>query len=444
MSAYRFDGYRLDVDRQQLIANDHVTPLSSKIFGVLHCLVRAAGRTVTKDELSSEVWQGVDPSDATIVQHVWFVRRLLDERARNHKYILTVPRRGYRFVPRVTYDVEEGIKGGAVAIGAASQKGEPRVWREYFTGMHFAEKRDYGSLRRALQHFNAALALDRTFAPAWIGIAGTYSNMAFYAFEKWTNVLPTALRAITTAIEFDRTSALSHCVLAQIRLAQWDVFGAQRSVETAGNLDAGCAGVYQLSSFIDMWRGDTELAVANAKRTVTLVPSDIAAHGTFANALAAQGDFQNAIESYSKILELDPSCRIARQGRCEAYAADGQLHLAIGDLERLPRTPPNISRSACVYAFSGDRLSASRLFKELQKKSNIQYIEPHCIAQVHIALGRYDEAARLADNAIANHDLAFPAMLNSPLLHGPMKDRQLRQTLSNIRDALCRPSKKIG
>jgi tetratricopeptide (TPR) repeat protein len=185
-----------------------------------------------------------------------------------------------------------------------------------------------------LQHFDAALALDRTFAPAWIGIAGTYSNMAFYAFAKWTDVLPTALRAITTAIEFDRTSALSHCVLAQIQLAQWDVVGAQRSLETAGNLDAGCAGVYQLSSFIDMWRGETELAVANAKRTVALVPSDIAAHGTFANALAAQGDFQNAIESYSKILEVDPCSRIARQGRCEAYAADRQLHLAIGDLER--------------------------------------------------------------------------------------------------------------
>ncbi|HZY96015.1 MAG TPA: winged helix-turn-helix domain-containing protein [Candidatus Cybelea sp.] len=443
MSAYRFDDHRLDVDRQLLQCGDRVVSLSPKLFGILHCLVRAAGRTVTKDELISSVWEREDVSDATIVQHIWILRRLLDERANSHRYILTVPRKGYRFVPRVTYAADTAVTG-AIAIADPSQRGEPRVWREYFSGIRYAEKRDRSGCRLALKHFNAALSLDPTFAPAWTGVAGACSNMAFYAFATWDHVLPMAMSAVTKAIYFDPTSALAHCVLAQIRLAQWDVLEAERSLDRAGNLDARSPAVYQLSSFIQAWRGESEPALANAKRTVALVPSDIAAQGIFASALALQGDFTNAIASYTNILEAEPACRIARQGRCEVYAASGELQLARKDLELLPRTAANVSRLACVNAFRGDTLGASRLFKELEQRSTIEYVEPHCFAQIHIALGRYDEAVRLTEKAVASHDIAFPGMLSSPLLAEPMKDRKLRQMLGDVRNLLCKPRRKIG
>ncbi len=174
MSGYRFEHYRLDVDRRVLIARERVIPLSEKIFGVLLCLVRAAGRTVTKDELIAEVWGQEDTSEATLVQHVSLLRKLLDERPASHKYVLTVPRVGYRFIPRVAHDGEPFVTLGVEAIGDGSQRGEPRIWREYFSGKHWAERRDRNGLNLALRHFSAALRIDRTFAPAWIGIAATY------------------------------------------------------------------------------------------------------------------------------------------------------------------------------------------------------------------------------------------------------------------------------
>lgn len=438
MSAYRFDGYRLDVERRLLIAGDRVIPLSAKAFGVLHCLVRSAGRTVTKDELISEVWQYEDTSDATVVQHILIVRKLLEDRASSHKYILTVPRKGYQFIPRVTYDVDLSGTPKTIAMGDVFQRGEPRVWREYFIASNYFQKRDRGSLSLALQHYNAALSVDGTFAPALMGIAGTYANMAFYAFTTWEKILPAALTAITAAIKLDRTSALAHCVLAQIQLAQWDVEGARRSLELAGNLDGQSAAVHQLQSFFQAWRGETESAIASARRAVAVAPGDIATHGTFASALALQGDFQNAIDSYSQILEVEPACIVARQGRCEAYVAAGQLYRAKEDVEHLPRTGSNLSRLACIDASLGDEVGASRSFKELERRAAAEYIEPHVMAQAHIALGHYDAAVRLTERAIANHDLLFPTMLSSPLLHKPMQDRRLRRMFSEVRKSLCR------
>jgi tetratricopeptide (TPR) repeat protein len=218
----------------------------------------------------------------------------------------------------------------------------------------------------------------------------------------------------------------------------------ERSLDRAGNLDARAPAVYQLGSFIASWRGEADLAVADAKRTVAIVPCDVSAQGTYANALAVQGDFENALAAYTNILNLDPSCRIARQGRCESYVASGQLQLAMKDLELLPRTPANVSRLACLYAFLGDSFSATRLFKELERRSITEYVEPHCLAQVHIALGRYDEAVRLTERAIASHDILFAGLLSSPLLAAPMRNRRLRQMLGDVRNSLCKPNRKVG
>jgi hypothetical protein len=81
---------------------------------------------------------------------------------------------------------------------------------------------------------------------------------------------------------------------------------------------------------------------------------------------------------------------------------------------------------------------------ELQRRASREYVEPHCIAQIQIALGHYDEALWLTDKAIASNDLAFPAMLTSPLLAEPMKNSRLRHVLLDMRKLLNRSQQKIG
>jgi tetratricopeptide (TPR) repeat protein len=233
-------------------------------------------------------------------------------------------------------------------------------------------------------------------------------------------------------------------VLAEIQLARWNVAEAERSLDRAASLDSGSAAVFQLHSFMHAWRGEHEAALASAKRALALAPTDTAAHGLLANALALAGDFANAVASYSEILDVDPTCRIARQGRCEVYAAEGRFDLALDDLDQLPHTPANLSRRACIRAYLGDRLSAIRLFRELQRLSASRIVECHSIAQLHIALGRPDEGLRLIQRAIETHDLAFPAMLSSPLMYVPMQDRKVHQMFADVRNSLCRPRKKIG
>ena len=114
-AVYAFDGYRLDVEKCLLYgAGGHSIPLKTKAFETLLFLVRNPGRVVERDEIMEAVWPGIVVEENNLTQHVSSLRRALGERKDDHRFILTVPGRGYRFVADVTFPVETET-GGTVS-----------------------------------------------------------------------------------------------------------------------------------------------------------------------------------------------------------------------------------------------------------------------------------------------------------------------------------------
>jgi TolB-like protein/DNA-binding winged helix-turn-helix (wHTH) protein len=92
-----FGRFVLDLERGSLHSGEREIPLRPKTWAVLRHLAENPERLVSKDELFETVWPGSVVTDDTLVQSIGELRRALgDEGAR---LIVTVPRRGYRFVP---------------------------------------------------------------------------------------------------------------------------------------------------------------------------------------------------------------------------------------------------------------------------------------------------------------------------------------------------------
>ncbi|HET8696450.1 MAG TPA: winged helix-turn-helix domain-containing protein [Gammaproteobacteria bacterium] len=73
-------------------------PLSTKAFDTLLYLVEHSGEVVSKADLLRTVWPGVVVEENSLSQCVSVLRRALGEDPRAHKFIVTVPGRGYRFI----------------------------------------------------------------------------------------------------------------------------------------------------------------------------------------------------------------------------------------------------------------------------------------------------------------------------------------------------------
>jgi DNA-binding winged helix-turn-helix (wHTH) protein len=99
---YEFGLFRLDLRARLLSKGAETLALAPKSFDVLAYLVRHAGRAVSREELLAAVWPDVVVSDGSLTQAVFVVRRALGETDERARFLVTVPRVGYRFSDEVS------------------------------------------------------------------------------------------------------------------------------------------------------------------------------------------------------------------------------------------------------------------------------------------------------------------------------------------------------
>ncbi|MBS2013678.1 MAG: AAA family ATPase [Deltaproteobacteria bacterium] len=99
---HAFDVFELDDEHFELRRAGVPVPLQRKTFDLLLYFVRSEGRSVTREELFRDVWNGVVVTERALTQAVLTVRRALGDDGNDPTMLLTVRGRGYRFAARVT------------------------------------------------------------------------------------------------------------------------------------------------------------------------------------------------------------------------------------------------------------------------------------------------------------------------------------------------------
>ena len=99
---YRFEGYSLDTQTRELRdGGGAVVALTAKAFDTLCFLIENRQRVVGKEAVFAAVWPGRVVEDNNLTQAIATLRRALGTDGSDHRFILTVPGRGYRFVAAI-------------------------------------------------------------------------------------------------------------------------------------------------------------------------------------------------------------------------------------------------------------------------------------------------------------------------------------------------------
>ena len=100
---YVFEGFRLDAQRRVLFGSDgQPIALTPRVLDTLLYFVERAGQLLTKEELLEALWPNVVVEEHNLNKTVSELRRVLGEKPGEHKFIVTKPGRGYRFVAGVS------------------------------------------------------------------------------------------------------------------------------------------------------------------------------------------------------------------------------------------------------------------------------------------------------------------------------------------------------
>src|SRR5262245_31148674 len=95
---YEFGPFRLDAAEHLLLRDGEAVPLTPKSFDLLLALVERHGHLLEKDELLKKVWPDTFVEEANLASNISQLRKALGDGENGHRYIETVPKRGYRFV----------------------------------------------------------------------------------------------------------------------------------------------------------------------------------------------------------------------------------------------------------------------------------------------------------------------------------------------------------
>jgi len=98
---YEFDAFRLDPIKRLLLREGESVPLKSKDFDLLLALIEHRGQVLSRDELLKLVWPDSVVEESNLSVHISTLRHALGEAPEDHRYIVTMPNRGYSFVAGV-------------------------------------------------------------------------------------------------------------------------------------------------------------------------------------------------------------------------------------------------------------------------------------------------------------------------------------------------------
>ncbi len=104
---YEFGPFRVDPVKRLLLRDGETVPLEPRAFSMLLFLVQHYGKVVEKDDLLKRLWPGVAVEENNLTVIISALRKVLGERPSDHKYIVTIPGRGYSFVADVNESWDE-------------------------------------------------------------------------------------------------------------------------------------------------------------------------------------------------------------------------------------------------------------------------------------------------------------------------------------------------
>ena len=276
----------------------------------------------------------------------------------------------------------------------------------YLKGRFFWNKRTAADLKKAIEYFDQAIALDPQFALAHAAIAETYVLAPFYGAGTAAESCPKAKAAASKAIELNDQLAPAHAALGETaRLCDLDLAAAAVSLRRAIELDPNYPtarhwyGMGVLNAV-----GKFDEAIAQMERALELDPLSLVINADLGATYHFAHRYEEAAEQLRKTLEMDPNFYYARWALGVVSLLQGQCDAALGEFQsarRVSDDPWVIALQAHAYSTCGDQATARKLVDELHEIGRQRRVTNAAYTIAHLALGQKEEAIRSLEKSFA-------------------------------------------
>jgi TolB-like protein/Tfp pilus assembly protein PilF len=367
-------------------------------LNVSHLLEGSVRKAGNRIRITAQLIRGIDSS------HVWsqaFDRDLIDIFAVQDE-----------IAAAVVDELEIKLLGGTAP---KSWPTDPDAYAHYLRGRHFFELASTTGYAQAITEFEAALAIDPKFGPAWAMLGALYWGEANNSLIDYAEGARRARANSERALALDPNLAEPLSLLGSFDVIEGvDVDGGMRRMERARQLEPHNQRILTRLANIAIRRGKMDDALRYCRQALRSDPLSANVHAIYGNTCYFLGRIEEAEAMRRKVLALSPGwlsghfnlgrVLLARNDAAAALAEMQQEQSAFWRLTGLA-----LVRHALGHAAESDAALEALMQLDLGGAA-------YQLVQVHAYRGEIDLAFAWLDRAVATHDSGLVFTRVDPLL----------------------------
>jgi TolB-like protein/DNA-binding winged helix-turn-helix (wHTH) protein/Tfp pilus assembly protein PilF len=280
---------------------------------------------------------------------------------------------------------------------------DPEAYSLYLQGRFLAHRGDVESLNNAMVAFQQALAIDPDYAPAWSGLAYTYSSQTVGGSRSQEEGFALSHEAAEKALTLDPNMASAWATVAYLkRTADKDWAGAQTAIDRARELEPNNANVLGVAAALADTLGQFSEATTLLERAVSLDPLYLGTLGSLGRIYTKTGRYDEAIETINRMLAMHPEYPGGHISLGRAYLLKGDPERALIETEKNRESKHYMVTMARIHFTLGNEALSQAFIKESIATYGHEFPGP--IATVFAWRGENDLAFEWFDKALDQQD----------------------------------------
>jgi TolB-like protein/DNA-binding winged helix-turn-helix (wHTH) protein/Tfp pilus assembly protein PilF len=345
----------------------------------------------------------------------------------------------------ITDEIEMALGSKTPVIASKSSVPKYAAYDSYIKGRFYWNKRTAAGFHQALALFKQSIEQDPNYPRAYAGLADAYALMSSYGLAAPDDYMPKARAAAMKALELDGGLAEAHTALALIaENYDWDWKTAETEFRRAIALNPNYATARQWYAEFLAFQGRFDEALIESDQARQLDPLSLIIAADNGAIYYYEGQYDRAIERFQSILNIDPGI-----GRAYliigAYIEEGRTNDALAEIDKWRQTsrgPWTWDWSAVAYGRAGQLAQAESAVQQIIDGSRRQHLDPTAtLAHAYAAMGNKNKALFYLEKAYHSHLNAITVLKVDPVFAPLRSDPRFQDILQRVGLESNRPTR---